>query len=206
MSVEPSLTTMNKLKWVPVNFLYCPRYVVGWQLNFCENVKQKQNFSCTLISESETCGRGVDGRIRRIRLPASAWVPPPVSRRHDSPKGAEKPPQLQELQVVHGRGGLGSAQTLPTGGATRCCVGRGTVISYFTRSTGLQWKNTILFYLVTCNTKSKFKTSGVKISGKEQEGIREEKQYVERVLWVFLSIKSGGVETVTSWVQDNTPC
>ena len=81
----------------------------------------------TLISESEARGGGVDGRIRRVRLPASTRVSPPVSGRHDGPEGAEEPPQLQELQVVHERGGLGSAQTLPAGGASCCSVGRGTV-------------------------------------------------------------------------------
>ncbi len=80
-----------------------------------------------LISESEACSRGVDGRIRWIRLPASTRVPPPVSRRHDSPERAEEPPQLQELQMVHERSGLGSAQTLPTGGASCSCMGRGTI-------------------------------------------------------------------------------
>ena len=84
----------------------------------------------TLISESEARGGGVDGRIRRVRLPASTRVPPPVGGRHDGPEGAEEPPQLQELQVVHERGGLGSAQTLPAGGASRCSVGRGTATVY----------------------------------------------------------------------------
>lgn len=85
--------------------------------------------SVILISEPETCGGGVDGRVRRIHLPASARVPPPVSRRHGGAEGAEEPPQLQELQVVHERSGLGSTQTLPAGGASCCCMGRGTVSS-----------------------------------------------------------------------------
>lgn len=77
------------------------------------------------IAESQTGGGGVDGRIRRVRLPASARVPPLVGRRHDGTEGAAEPTELQKLQVVHERGGLGPAETLPTGGAPRRCMGGG---------------------------------------------------------------------------------
>ena len=78
-----------------------------------------------MIPEPEARGGGVDGRVRRVHLPAPARVPPPVGRRHDGTEGAEEPAQLQKLQVVHERGCLGSAQTLPTSGAPCCSLGRG---------------------------------------------------------------------------------
>lgn len=77
------------------------------------------------VAESEARGRGVDGRVCRVYVPAAAGVPAPVRRRRVCAEGAEEPAELQELQVVHDGGGLGSAQTLSSGGASGRRVGRG---------------------------------------------------------------------------------
>ncbi|XP_051902152.1 uncharacterized protein LOC127587763 isoform X2 [Hippocampus zosterae] len=77
-----------------------------------------------LSQKPEARGRGVDGRVRRVRVPAAARVPPPVGWRHDGAEGAAQPPGVQRLQVVHEPGGLGSTRTLPARGAPRRRLGR----------------------------------------------------------------------------------
>lgn len=130
---EPRLLPINEPTTFFINIVI---YLIGvktwcllfWQLTVWNVVCNcRVNWETILISEPEASSRSVDGRVRRVHLPAQAWVPPPVGRRHDCAEGAEEPAQLQELQVVHEWGGLGSAQALPTCGASCCCMGRGTV-------------------------------------------------------------------------------
>lgn len=69
----------------------------------------------------------MDGRVRGVHLPAEARVPTPLGRRRGGAEGAEEPAELQELQVVHDGGGVGSSQTLSARGAAGRRMGRGAL-------------------------------------------------------------------------------
>lgn len=76
-------------------------------------------------AEPEAGGRDLDGRVRRVHLPAAPGVPAPVHRGPLGAEGAAQTAQVQGLQVVHGSCGLGRAQALPSGGAPARGLGRG---------------------------------------------------------------------------------
>lgn len=78
--------------------------------------------------EPEEGGWGVDGWVCRVHLPAQTRVPAPLGGRRRRAEGASQQPQLQKLQVVHERGGLGLAKVLPTSGASSSCLGRGKFV------------------------------------------------------------------------------
>lgn len=76
-------------------------------------------------AEPEAGGRDLDGRVRRVHLPAAPGVPAPVPGGPLGAEGAAQTAQVQGLQVVHGSRGLGRAQVLPSGGAPARGLGGG---------------------------------------------------------------------------------
>lgn len=69
----------------------------------------------------------MDGRVRGVHLPAEARVSTPLGWRRGGAEGPEEQAELQELQMVHDGGGVGSSQTLSAGGASSRRLGRGAL-------------------------------------------------------------------------------
>lgn len=76
-------------------------------------------------SESEACGRNVDGWVCRVRLPEAARVQASLHRWYLSPEGASQAPSVPGLQVVYGCRGLGCPKIFSSSGASTCLLGRG---------------------------------------------------------------------------------